>query len=73
LGLSHNEVGYHIIYDQEFLAFTPWHELSTAQAVSLHIPLNPAADSERIRPPVGAPRRRASVVCPQWPTSVCFG
>ena len=39
----------------------------------LRIPLNPATDSERIRPPLGAPRRRASVVCPQWPTSVCFG
>jgi len=36
----------------------------------VRIPLNPAADSERIRPPLGAPRRRASVVCPQWPTSV---
>ena len=38
----------------------------------MHIPLNPATDSERIRPPVGAPRRRVSVVCPRWPTSVRF-
>jgi len=38
----------------------------------VHIPLNPAADSERIRPPLGAPRRRASVICSQWPTSVRF-
>ena len=29
--------------------------------LSVPIPLNPAADSERIRPPLGAPRRR-----PQW-------
>ena len=36
----------------------------------VHIPLNPAADSERIRPPLGAPRRRASVVCLEWLTSV---
>ena len=36
----------------------------------MHIPLNPAADSERIRPPLGAPRRRASVVCLEWLTSV---
>ena len=39
---------------------------------ALHIPLNPAADSERIRPPLGVPRRRASVVCLEWPTSVRF-
>ena len=39
----------------------------------MHIPLNPAADSERIRPPLGAPRRRASVICLRWPTSVRFG
>lgn len=39
----------------------------------LHIPLNPAADSERIRPPLGAPRRRASVLGLQWPTSVRSG
>ena len=39
----------------------------------VHIPLNPAADSERIRPPLGAPRRRASVVCLRWPTFVRFG
>ena len=44
-----------------------------SQNPSLHIPLNPAADSERIRPPLGAPRRRASVICPKWPTSVRFG
>lgn len=41
--------------------------------VTVRIPLNPATDSERIRPPLGAPRRRASVVCLEWPTSVCFG
>jgi len=39
---------------------------------TVRIPLNPAADSERIRPPLGAPRRRASVVCLEWPTSVRF-
>ena len=43
-----------------------------ALAICLRIPLNPATDSERIRPPLGAPRRRASVVCPHWPTSVRF-
>jgi len=26
----------------------------------LHIPLNPATDSERIQPPLGAPQRRSS-------------
>jgi hypothetical protein len=29
-----------------------------AEQFSLHIPLNPAADSERIRPPLGDPGRR---------------
>ena len=42
------------------------------RALSVRIPLNPAADSERIRPPLGAPRRRASVICLEWPTSVRF-
>jgi len=46
------------------------HRYGNLQADGVRIPLNPAADSERIRPPLGAPRRRASVVCPQWPTSV---
>jgi hypothetical protein len=40
---------------------------------SAHIPLNPAADSESIRPPLGAPRRKTSVLCLRWPTSVRFG
>ena len=39
----------------------------------VRIPTKSATDSERIRPPLGAPRRRASVVCLEWPTSVCFG
>ena len=39
----------------------------------MHIPTKSAADSERIRPPIGAPRRRASDVCPRWPASVQFG
>ena len=39
----------------------------------VHIPLNPAADSERSRPSIEAPRRRASVICLQWPTSVRCG
>jgi hypothetical protein len=48
-------------------------EVDEVEPDGVRIPLNPATDSERIRPPLGAPRRRASVVCLEWPTSVCFG